>query len=208
MSEFSKNFMKWCGKNSDYFIETGTFKGVTTKMASQYFDDITSIEINEENHNFSKEKLKDLSSIELLLGDTVELFPSVLEKKKDKKTTFWLDAHPMDPEVDKSCPLLVELDMIKEHSNRNDHIILIDDLQRCFQGDGDYPTHDELKEKLLKINPDYKVTSLPFKSWKIKKGEPTVLCASVDDFNFSNSFYINKLSFMNKYLRRVGLKSD
>ena len=87
MSEFSKNFMKWCGQNSNYFVETGNFKGVTTKIASQHFNDITSIEINDENHNFSKNILKNIPSIELLLGDVIELFPSVLEKKKD---TFFL----------------------------------------------------------------------------------------------------------------------
>jgi hypothetical protein len=206
MSEFSKNFMKWCGKNSTHFIETGTFKGATTTLASKHFEHVTTIEINEENYNFSKNKLKDAPNVTCVFGNTLDKLAQILENSQGLKCTFWLDAHPMDPDVDKSCPLLDELDMIKEFSDRDDHIILIDDLQRCFNSKGDYPSVEDLTEKLLKINPNYHITQLPFKSWQVKKGDPSILCATTEKLTFKSSFYINPFSFMTKYLRFLGLK--
>ena len=203
MSEFSQNFMKWCGEKSNTFIETGTFKGTTTKLASRYFKKTITIEIDETNHNYSKNKLNNIDSIQFELGDTLDLLPKIIKNNKDTKCTFWLDAHPMDPEVDKSCPLLAELDMINELSDRKDHIIIIDDFQRCKNSIGDYPYFEEIKAKLLAINPNYIIKTLPFKAWQVKKGEPAVISASVEDFEFKNSFYINKGSSMDKYMRRI-----
>ena len=202
MSEFSQKFMKWCGENSSRFIETGTFKGETTKLASKHFKNVTTIEINEDNYNYSKNRLNNISSIEFLLGDTIKLFPSVIENHNDLKSTFWLDAHPMDPEKDGDCPLLVELDILKKHSKRNDHIIIIDDLQRCYNSKGNYPKFEELEGKLLAINPNYIIKPIPFKSWGVKKGDPSVLVATTVDFNFNDDFYLNKWSWVKKQIRR------
>lgn len=205
MSEFSQNFMKWCAQKSSVFIETGTFKGTTTRLASKYFKKVYSIEINKENHDYSKKRLQNRNNITLILGDTVKEFPKLLKKECNSKITYWLDAHPMDPSIDKDCPLLVELDKIKELTNTNESIIIIDDLQRCYNSAGDYPKVEELTEKLLAINPNYQIKELPFKSWGVKKGKPSVLCASVEDFDFPPNFYVNPFSFLTKYLRVLGL---
>jgi hypothetical protein len=62
---------------------------------------------------------------------------------------FWLDGHysggitakgPLD------TPIVKELDSILNHSVTG-HVILIDDA-RCFVGENDYPTIDELREIL------------------------------------------------------------
>ena len=199
MSEFSQNFMKWCASRSDLFIETGTFKGSTTGLASKYFKDVVTIEIDEANHNYAKNKLKSRTNIQLLQGDTVDLFPEVVKDNATKKSTFWLDAHPMNPDVDANCPLLDELAIIQTIGKRNDHIIIIDDLQRSLQGIGDYPKVDDMVERLKLINPDYHIYQLPFKSWKTPIGEPSVLCASTEEFDFDTKFYLNKFSLLKKY---------
>jgi len=205
MSEFSKNFMKWCGERSDTFIETGTFKGATTKLASKFFKKVQTVEINEETYKYTSNKLANIGNIKFYFGDTIEKFPEMITTSEGR-ITFWLDAHPMDPEVDESCPLITELELIKEKSERNDHIILIDDLQRCYRSDGDYPTFDELKALLLKINPDYHVYTLPFKAWREELGSPTIMCASTEEFKFEDKFYLNKYSNAKKYGRFVKSK--
>ena len=81
-----------------------------------------------------------------------------------KRTIFFLDAHIDDENVNYKykCPLFQELEAIRS-SVRNDHIILIDDVRIIKR---DYPWGEdkhgqinwleELKQKILEINPNYK----------------------------------------------------
>jgi hypothetical protein len=61
-----------------------------------------------------------------------------------------LDAHDI-----LESPLKEELSVIKESSNRNDHVILIDDCRDL--GQGNFPTLQELKDALYGINPNYTI---------------------------------------------------
>jgi len=89
----------------------------------------------------------------MLLGSSVDLLPGIVESL-DAPATFWLDAHPIDDSMS-FCPLYKELEIIKESAVEN-HVIMIDDV-RMF---GSWLDVDEqkVKEKLLDINPDYKIT--------------------------------------------------
>ena len=69
-------------------------------------------------------------------------------KEVDKKACFWLDAHADGGGV----PTMEELDDIKEHHIK-DHTIIIDDIPVYFS-----ECKDQLKNKILSINPDYKFT--------------------------------------------------
>jgi hypothetical protein len=52
-------------------------------------------------------------------------------------------------------PLKEELKLIKQSSNRNDHVILIDDCRDL--GQGDFPTLSEFEELIKDINPNYTI---------------------------------------------------
>lgn len=78
---------------------------------------------------------------------------------------IWLDAHYSAGDTASDgpgleCPVREELAAIKA-SGQTYHTIAIDDM-RDFLG-GVYPSHDELRELLLDINPAYKITMLPLR---------------------------------------------
>jgi len=98
--------------NATVFVETGTFRGGTTRWASEHFNYVYTIEKSEsifELHNKELAKLKGV--------------------KPHRKTIFWLDGHWSGGETagaDDECPLLGELACL---SNRKGDIILIDDAR-------------------------------------------------------------------------------
>ena len=115
------------------FIETGTYNGDgVVKALESGFEQIYSIELDEERYQYCKEKFFDNDNVEILLGDSGKVLPELL-KKIDKKVTFWLDAHYCGDGAtlgEKWCPLKEELNGIKNHLIK-EHIILIDDW-RCM----------------------------------------------------------------------------
>ena len=68
----------------------------------------------------------------------------------DERFFILLDAHSM-----LDGPLKHELELIKNSSNRNDHVILVDDCRDL--GQGEYPTLDEFTELIKSINPNYTI---------------------------------------------------
>jgi hypothetical protein len=69
----------------------------------------------------------------------------------DEPVTFWLDAH----ESSATSTLLQELEVLKNHPIKT-HSILIDDLRMWKRHKIGFDT-EILKEKLLEINPNYKI---------------------------------------------------
>ena len=83
---------------------------------------------------------------------------SQIVNKLSEPAIFWLDGHysaGMTAKGDKECPIYEELEAIFAGKNLN-HVLLIDDA-RCFVGQGDYPTIDELTKFIRKHNPAYKL---------------------------------------------------
>lgn len=151
------------------FVETGTFRGEGTLHASHYFDQVYTIEIDEEMYNNTKNNLKHKSNIHFLLGNSADVIEE-LSNKINANTLFWLDAHfpgadahkvPYNHEKDphKRIPLENELKSI--HKNRvgkyND-VLIIDDLWLYEDGpfqSGDLDAHmkkcghNTTREKLM-----------------------------------------------------------
>jgi len=142
--------------NVKVFIESGTYKGDTALVASDYFEDVYSIELSETLYKESCNKVKNASNVHLYLGDTVVELTHILPKLHGR-ALFWLDGHYSAGETAKgpmSCPLLAELDIIKKYGI-TDSVILIDDI-RCCSYVPDWPRLDELVKAVLDINPNYK----------------------------------------------------
>lgn len=155
---------------TDNFIESGTFKGDGIIRAIKAgFKNLYSVEIHEPNYNNSRNRINnfikknklDISFPNIYLGDCVEVFPKIIAEI-DSKSTFWLDGHAGQKwygEQVKNCPLLEELEIIKNHHIKN-HIIMIDDLRiiknNAWGEEG--INEDILIQKIKSINPDYQFT--------------------------------------------------
>ena len=131
-----------------HFVETGTYQGTAVKCAIDLgFEEIFSCELSEERYDSCVRLFKDYNHVNLWLGDSRKCMSKML-KEVDKKACFWLDAHADGGGV----PTMEELDDIKEHHIK-DHTIIIDDIPVYFS-----ECKDQLKNKILSINPDYKFT--------------------------------------------------
>jgi len=151
-------------KKNKYFIETGSYMGDGIEKAIEAgFENIISIEITPTYYELCKEKFKDYSNVEIVFGDSTKVLEEILNKINEP-ITFWLDGHYTDKSTlfgDKWCPLLDELEIIKQHKIKN-HTILIDDL-RCWREDNGYYSHylfnnEDIKNKVLEINPNYNLS--------------------------------------------------
>ena len=82
---------------------------------------------------------------------------------EDGDLFFWLDAHYSAGDTflynNQICPLYEELDQIK-NLKKNTHTILIDDIRDVINGYMRVNMQD-LKNKLMEINPNYDLYLLP-----------------------------------------------
>lgn len=142
----------------NFAIETGTHDGRTSTFLAEHFDVAFTVELfpdrnpydgrsYRETYNQLSEKYENLTFLE---GNSGEVLKSVLEELPDERFFILLDAHSM-----LNGPLKEELGAIKEASNRNDHVMLIDDCRDL--GQGNFPTLQEFTDVLKTINPNYNI---------------------------------------------------
>lgn len=135
----------------DTFIECGTGEdnGDNAVYFSNFFNVVT-VDINETFYKryYNRKGVK--HNIEWILGDGREELQKVLTERPDERFVILLDDHDGYTSFIKE-----EMEIIKEHSNRNDHIIIIDDMK--FAGMGSYPTVEVLEILAKKINPSYNI---------------------------------------------------
>jgi hypothetical protein len=115
----------------NYFLETGTFMGETALWASNFFENVISIEASSELH----QKLPLVDNINFVLGDSSVELTNYL---KDNMVLY-LDAHYSFGNTFNSYPLLKELTQINSAKFEN-QIIIIDDARFCMSkwNDEDY----------------------------------------------------------------------
>ena len=112
------------------FIETGTYMGATIDNIKHYFENIYTIELNENLFLYSKKKFKNNNNIKCLQGNSTEQLQLIL-KNHNQDTIFFLDGHWSGGETSKGSedvPLLSELQIINKYF-KNKGIIIIDDLR-------------------------------------------------------------------------------
>jgi hypothetical protein len=147
--------------NNKIFVESGTFLGNGLQCALHAgFEKCYTIEIHP--HLYEKVQIRFASEINQnrvisYLGDSGKLLEKVIHELNDT-ATFWLDAHVSSQygtKLAKNCPVLEELEMIKYHFIKN-HTLLIDDLNCFGRPKHDKITLDQVKNKILEINSNYK----------------------------------------------------
>lgn len=138
-----------------FFVETGTYDGDGIKAAlGAGFEKIWSVELNERRVEACRNKFVNNSNVTILQGTSGDVLPSILSQLTEP-ATLWLDAHgeviPGQPNP--HDPIVEELNAIKA-SGVSDHILLLDDM---WESDTVTQTRLRLRERLLSINPKYKI---------------------------------------------------
>ena len=156
------------------YFETGLWdprSDVSSKYALRCgFDKVYCIELRKDWVDLGKEVFKtDISAgrYNLILDDSTNMKKYITDLKN--KTMFFLDAHVDNSNIHnykKRCPLFDELEAIKS-VERNDNIILIDDLRIITTpfpwGEFSYGNInflDQIMKKILEINENYKFSTL------------------------------------------------
>ncbi len=151
--------IKECQLKSGYniLIETGTYKGDMVAAQRKNFTHIYSIELSTKLWADAVKKFQSFDNITILQGDSGNVLKDII-KLLDQPAIFWLDGHYSAGETakgDKECPIFEELDCIFIN-NHFKHVLLIDDA-RCFNGQGDYPTIENLTEYIKSKNNQYQL---------------------------------------------------
>jgi hypothetical protein len=136
------------------FVETGTFRGETTRWAAGRFEHVTTVEMNEQFYREACASLGDLPNVRVLHGDSVTVLKETIAALTGP-ALFWLDAHSGGGffAAEDYCPLIGELQAI--NASPLQHVILIDDA-RAFLAPPPPPFKPEkwpgLSEVILTLN--------------------------------------------------------
>ena len=127
IADFTLNTLKSLF-NIQAFVETGTYKGLTTAWASRFFEVVYTIDISHEYIAQAKEKFIDIKNITYMHGDTRSKLKQVVNHISSN-AIFWLDAHKGGGYFGSGddCPIIEEILTIQ--SFKHQHCILIDDVR-------------------------------------------------------------------------------
>jgi len=134
--------------NLPVLIETGTNHAHMIYVQKDLFREIYSIELDEWRAESARRKFAGRPGIHILQGDSGDVLPKLLQSIKEP-CLFWLDGHYWDI----STPVKKEIDALFKHPIQN-HVILIDDA-RWFDGRTDYPTIEELQQRVAREYPGH-----------------------------------------------------
>jgi hypothetical protein len=126
-------------------VETGTYKGQTTKKLSKLANSVTTIEADFAYYQRSKKILQRFDNVTVLHGDSGRLIESTLPSTQIN-CLIWLDAHYSGGNTagaQHHCPLLSELQHILSSRRASNTIVLIDD-SRGLIGKSGWPMLSEL----------------------------------------------------------------
>jgi hypothetical protein len=138
--------------NAKDLVETGTYLGVTTKRCAAHFENIYTIELDQDLAVKAKQHLSNNTNIEVIQGDAVAVLPNIMEKDQTSDLLVFLDGHFSGG--DTACGDLPEpaIEELKALSPFRDKIagIIIDDF-RLFGTEKGFPS----KSQMFKAIEDY-----------------------------------------------------
>lgn len=126
-------------------VETGTYKGITSKVLADVADSVTTIEADFGYFKRSEKKLKRYKNVKVLHGDSSVLIESALPSNQIN-CMLWLDAHFSGGNTageQNHCPLMSELNTILRFRTASNTVILVDD-SRGLIGKSGWPLLSEL----------------------------------------------------------------
>ncbi len=130
------------------FIECGSGEFGDNAVGFSNFFEVYSIENNESLHLRYKNRPGINHKLNFILGDGREELSKILTKYPNEQFVILLDDHNSHTSF-----ITEEMNIIKQCSNRNDHVIIVDDMR--YAGKGSYPTVNELINLAKNINKQY-----------------------------------------------------
>ncbi|NJN82617.1 MAG: hypothetical protein HC802_10340 [Caldilineaceae bacterium] len=137
-----------------FFVETGTFLGDMVAGVRGSFDQVISIELDDDLYEQARVRFQKDSAIRIIRGDSAEVLPEILSTL-NASTLFWLDGHYSGPGTAMGrsvSPVMDELAALLHHPVGN-HVIMIDDARLFTASDG-YPELAEVMSLVAKLRPD------------------------------------------------------
>jgi len=125
-------------------VETGTYRGVSTRWAAEHFEQVATIDIRGTDHPAAASHCAGLANIAWNIGDSRHVLPPIVADLAEP-ALFWLDAHAgpgLFGGID-DWPVFVELLTITASPIR--HYVLIDDAH-CFETGSPYLPTPRLRE--------------------------------------------------------------
>lgn len=182
------------------FVETGTFQGETVEKiinnSNLKLSKIISLELSDTFYENCKKKFEKFENISIVKTNSKIGLLNEIEKI-DQKITFWLDSHysctdnvGYDPET--ICPVLFELDQIKNHPIKS-HTIMVDDIRlmnnnKTTNKNNGFPvTKEEIIFKIYDINAKYLI-----KYFDDYTSSKDILVAFIEDEKYCVSKYLTK----------------
>jgi hypothetical protein len=127
------------------WIETGTYRGSTTRYLAKRYPKVISIEPSPVFYNYSTSRLKRLLNVELIFGSSEDVFENLL-KSTAPEVNIWLDGHYSEGGTylgSSVTPILSELEMISKNTEVFTRFVIFIDDVRLFQKwpriESDYP---------------------------------------------------------------------
>ena len=162
---FKQRLVKRIGKEFKLktFVETGTYRGDMTAAAASVFDTVYSIEIFQPFYERAVARFASVPKVKIVKGDSGETLKKLLLEIKEP-ALFWLDAHggktAKQPDgSETAAPVRPELEAILNHSLRDQHVILVDDIHTFVRGTkwgvGVWAQVEELRQQWLSAHPDW-----------------------------------------------------
>lgn len=136
-------------------VETGTYKGESSKVLSKFFSEVHTIEIQKKLFIEAQINNQDSRNIHYYLGDSVSKLPEIISKLKGP-ALFFIDAHISGSDSSWNqknlVPLFQELDVVLSTSKYN-NIFIFDDV-RLFNKFDDWKgiTTETIKQKFKTYN--------------------------------------------------------
>lgn len=145
--QFIKNSIFLKHSDSDVvWIETGTYRGTTTKFLAKKNKHVHTIEPEKGFYEDTKNKLinKGFKNISFYFGTSEDKLSEVLNNVINEKVFFWLDGHFSGSgtfQGDVDSPIIKELELIQEYLPKLNGVkIFIDDIREFDSDNLDYPS--------------------------------------------------------------------
>jgi hypothetical protein len=141
------------------FIETGTYRGVTTKRCSSIFDKIYTIELDKTLAAEAADYLSNKKNVQVIQGDALEVLPNILESEEVNNALIFLDGHFSGGVT--ACgnlpePAIEELKLIANYRSKVKGIV-VDDF-RLFGTELGFPKKYDLLQVAEKNFEDYEIS--------------------------------------------------
>lgn len=137
-------------------VETGTYRGITVDRLHRHFDQLVSIELDDQLWAAAVARFSHLPHVRILHGDSGMLLPGVVEEVQ-RPAVYWLDAHysgGITARGEEDTPVVTELEAVARLGTADD-VILIDDA-RLFDEEP-YPSIEKLREVVAAHRPEWQV---------------------------------------------------